>query len=150
MDLNKSFAINLRRARRAASLSQNELADACHINASYLSQVENGKRNPTLSLVQRAARALHVSPVALLEDAANSPDASSRPKSQGASLDDYLLIFCTQKGMHVLPVRYDDKAAIRTLARLMVRGYTGENLCRRLLRAHAFSDNDETGGERDS
>lgn len=80
MDLNKSFAANLRRMRRAANMSQSELAQLCDINLSYLCQLESGKRNPTLSLVQRAAHALCLDPLVLLNEA-RSPE--SGPQDSG-------------------------------------------------------------------
>lgn len=102
MDLNTSFATNLRRARRAANISQSELAHACHINASYLCQLESGKRNPTLSLVQRAARALRISPLHLLQDASISATKNIPFDSESISFDDYPIIFCTKDGLHLL------------------------------------------------
>lgn len=66
MDLPGKFGRNVRRMREAAGLSQEALADAAQIHVTYLSGVENGKRNATLKVVERIAAALRVDPPALL------------------------------------------------------------------------------------
>lgn len=49
---------NLQRLRREKGLSQEELADLANIHQIYLSGVERGKRNPTITVLQRIAEAL--------------------------------------------------------------------------------------------
>jgi len=58
MDVRERVALNLQRLRREKGLSQEELADLAHIHQTYLSGVERGKRNPTVTVLQRIAKAL--------------------------------------------------------------------------------------------
>jgi transcriptional regulator with XRE-family HTH domain len=53
----------VRRLRKEAEISQQELAGQCDIFRTYLSRIENGTANPTLTVVAALASALKV-PVA--------------------------------------------------------------------------------------
>src|SRR5690348_1910841 len=53
MDVRERFGLNLQRLRREKGLSQEELADLADIHQTYLSGVERGKRNPTITVLQR-------------------------------------------------------------------------------------------------
>jgi transcriptional regulator with XRE-family HTH domain len=59
MDVRARVALNLQRLRREKGLSQEELADRAQIHQTYLSGVERGRRNPTITVLQRIAEALH-------------------------------------------------------------------------------------------
>jgi transcriptional regulator with XRE-family HTH domain len=58
MDVRERVGLNLQRLRREKGLSQEELADLANIHQTYLSGVERGKRNPTVTVLQRIAAAL--------------------------------------------------------------------------------------------
>jgi transcriptional regulator with XRE-family HTH domain len=59
-------ALNVRVARKAAGLSQEELAHEARIDRTYISQVERKQRNLTISVLARIARALGITPEKLL------------------------------------------------------------------------------------
>ena len=61
--MNVGQAIRLCRTQRG--VSQSTIANRANCSVSYLSMLENNKRDPTLSTVTRIAEALHV-PVGLL------------------------------------------------------------------------------------
>jgi len=61
--MNVGQAIRLCRTQRGAS--QSAIASRANCSVSYLSMLENNKRDPTLSTVAKIAKALHV-PVGLL------------------------------------------------------------------------------------
>lgn len=61
--MNVGQAIRLCRTQRG--VSQSAIADRANCSVSYLSMLENNKRDPTLSTVTKIAEALHV-PVGLL------------------------------------------------------------------------------------
>jgi transcriptional regulator with XRE-family HTH domain len=50
----------LRRARDEAGLSQEEVAARAEIDRSYLSQLENDRKSPTLDLLMRVCEAIGV------------------------------------------------------------------------------------------
>jgi transcriptional regulator with XRE-family HTH domain len=58
MDVRQRVGLNLQKLRRERGLSQEELADRANIHQTYLSGVERGKRNPTITVLQRIAEAL--------------------------------------------------------------------------------------------
>lgn len=57
---------NVRAARLARQMSQEELAELCGLHRTYVGSVERGERNATLSTLEVLAEALGVSVVALL------------------------------------------------------------------------------------
>lgn len=66
MDLCERFGANVRRLRKEAGFSQEAFADRAGLARSYMSEVEIGRRNPTLKVVERIAEALNVGPDTLL------------------------------------------------------------------------------------
>jgi transcriptional regulator with XRE-family HTH domain len=67
MNVRQILAENVRGMRMAAGLSQEELAHRSAIHVTYLSGVENGRRNATIEVVARIAIALKTTPSRLLE-----------------------------------------------------------------------------------
>jgi transcriptional regulator with XRE-family HTH domain len=59
-------ALNVRAARKTAGLSQEELAHEAELDRTYISQVERKRRNLTISVLARIARALATTPDKLL------------------------------------------------------------------------------------
>lgn len=59
-------AQTVRKARKAAGLSQEELAFEAGLDRTYVSQVERGKRNVTIVVLARLAAALKTTPDRLL------------------------------------------------------------------------------------
>lgn len=59
-------AETVRRARKSAGLSQEELAFEAGLDRTYISQVERGKRNVTIVVLAKIARALKTTPDRLL------------------------------------------------------------------------------------
>ncbi|MCL9998666.1 MAG: helix-turn-helix domain-containing protein [Erythrobacter sp.] len=68
MALRQILADNLRRARVAAGLSQEELADAAGVDRTYVSALERCKYAASLDVMERLATALSVNPASLLAD----------------------------------------------------------------------------------
>jgi transcriptional regulator with XRE-family HTH domain len=60
MEAHQRLARNLQRIRRAQGLSQEALADRARVHQTYLSGLESGKRNPSLTVLSRLADALDV------------------------------------------------------------------------------------------
>jgi transcriptional regulator with XRE-family HTH domain len=72
MSLTVKFGENVRAIRIEQKLSQEGLAELCGLHRTYISGVERGVRNPTLSIIIAIAKALQVEPSALLD--AKVPD----------------------------------------------------------------------------
>jgi transcriptional regulator with XRE-family HTH domain len=67
MDLREIFAANLRRARHAKGLSQDDLAYEAEISRSYLSQLEKGAFYASLKIIGKLAAVLDIEPSELLK-----------------------------------------------------------------------------------
>lgn len=61
------FGKRVRAVRRTAKLTQEELAEAAHLNPKYLGQLERGEKSPSFEVLLELARNLHVSPTALVD-----------------------------------------------------------------------------------
>jgi len=60
MSVQQTVSKNIQRIRREKDLSQEEVAHLADIHQTYLSGVETGKRNPSILVVERIAKALGV------------------------------------------------------------------------------------------
>jgi transcriptional regulator with XRE-family HTH domain len=55
------FGDRIRELRHSNALSQEAFADLCGLDRTYISGIERGRRNPSLSAIEILARALNVS-----------------------------------------------------------------------------------------
>lgn len=67
MSSSKKLGVNLRKLRLEKSMSQGDLATALSVDRAYISNIENGRMNPTLSTLEKLAGALGVSVDTLLK-----------------------------------------------------------------------------------
>lgn len=65
-DILKEFGQKVIHFRRKKGLSQEKLAELANIHRTYIGQIESGKRNVALKNIAKLAKALGVSPRALL------------------------------------------------------------------------------------
>lgn len=66
MELRLTLGRNVRRERQSKKLTIEALADEAGLSYSYVGELERGRRNPTLAIVERIAVALGISPYSLL------------------------------------------------------------------------------------
>ena len=66
MDLRVVVGANIRALREARGVPQDELAHVAEIHQTYLSGIENGKRNISLRVLERLAGALAVTEAELV------------------------------------------------------------------------------------
>ena len=59
-DYSKKLGENLKRIRTGKGVTQIEIAKKLAVNRSFVSNIENGKTNPTLSTITNLANALGV------------------------------------------------------------------------------------------
>jgi transcriptional regulator with XRE-family HTH domain len=67
MDIRRRVGQNVRKFRQLKGWSQEEFADECGIHRTYVSGVERGIRNPTVTVLHKIAKALKVSAGQLLD-----------------------------------------------------------------------------------
>ena len=63
----KKLGDNIRRIRLAKDMTQGDLCRKLGLDRAYMSNVESGKKNPTLSTIEKIAKALAVKAKDLLE-----------------------------------------------------------------------------------
>jgi transcriptional regulator with XRE-family HTH domain len=73
MDMRALIGTNLRRYRHRKGLTQEKLADLSGFSQFYISEMEQGRRNPTIITVFELATALGVTHLDLLRPARKKP-----------------------------------------------------------------------------
>jgi len=66
MDMRKLVGRNVRAARQARGMTQEQLAETSGFSQQYISDLERGRRNPTIVSLYELAQALKSTPVELL------------------------------------------------------------------------------------
>jgi transcriptional regulator with XRE-family HTH domain len=68
MEIRERLSLNMRRLRQSKGWSQEEFAHQAGLHRTYVSDLERGARNPTITVVDKLAVALGVPVGALLEE----------------------------------------------------------------------------------
>ncbi|GHU79097.1 hypothetical protein FACS189462_4540 [Spirochaetia bacterium] len=55
MSLRDIFIVNLKKFRKSESLSQMKLAEQCHTAASYIGEIEIGRKFPSVEMIEKIA-----------------------------------------------------------------------------------------------
>lgn len=58
MDVKHRLAVNMKRLRKERGWSQEDLAEAASLDRTYISGIERQKKNSTITVVERVAKAL--------------------------------------------------------------------------------------------
>lgn len=88
MDMRKLVGRNFTRLRAASGLTQEQVAERANLSQQYISGLENGKRNPTLTTLSAIATALGVSHVELvMPDSGDDPQPNAEPEKQAGTSD---------------------------------------------------------------
>ena len=66
MDIQTRLGLNVRRLREAKGWSQEDYADRAGIHRTYVSDIERGRRNPTITVVEKLAGPFDIAPGELL------------------------------------------------------------------------------------
>jgi transcriptional regulator with XRE-family HTH domain len=56
VDIQKRLGLNIRRRREAEGWSQEDYAERAGIHRTYVSDIERGRRNPTVTVVEKLAQ----------------------------------------------------------------------------------------------
>ena len=67
MDIHTRLGQNVRRLREAKGWSQEDYADRAGIHRTYVSDIERGRRNPTISVIEKLAKPLEVTAGQLID-----------------------------------------------------------------------------------
>lgn len=68
MDIKKAFAEVLKQKRKQIKISQEELALNSNMDRTFLSEIERGLKQPTITTLQKIAIALNMKPSELLKE----------------------------------------------------------------------------------
>jgi len=68
VDIGLAFGKILRQKRKAAGLTQEQLAHDADVQRNYVSLIERGVHHPTIAVVFKLAQALHCMPSELISD----------------------------------------------------------------------------------
>ena len=74
MALQQVFMANMKNRRKQAGLTQEKLAELCNTDPCYIRQIENGRRFPSVTYIERIASALNIAPYRLFYDETNTED----------------------------------------------------------------------------
>ncbi len=66
-EISKKLGKNIKRIREQKGMTQGDICRALNLDRGYISSIENGKRNPTLSTLKKLADALKISVDELLK-----------------------------------------------------------------------------------
>lgn len=61
LESSKKLAANMKKIRRQKHMSQGDICRKLDVDRAYISNIESGKKNPTLATIERIANALDVS-----------------------------------------------------------------------------------------
>ena len=67
MDMRKLVGRNVRAVRQASGMTQEQLAEESGFSQQYISDLERGRRNPTIVSLYELAQALKSTPIDLLK-----------------------------------------------------------------------------------
>lgn len=73
MEIRERLSLNMRRLRQSKGWSQEEFAHQAGLHRTYVSDLERGARNPTITVVDKLAVALGVPVGALLDEQHSAP-----------------------------------------------------------------------------
>ena len=76
IDAKSTFGKNVKKLRQERGLSQENLAELCDLDRTYISSVERGRRNVSLINIVKLAHVLLVEPSDLLIDIRRKNDAN--------------------------------------------------------------------------
>jgi transcriptional regulator with XRE-family HTH domain len=68
LDYRRRIGERIRQLRDKKGFSQEEFADSCDINRSYMGRIERGELNLTLETIRKVAKGLAITVSALLKD----------------------------------------------------------------------------------
>lgn len=136
MDIQQTFAMNVRKYRKAAHLSQEKLAELSGLHRTYIGGIEQQRINVSLKNIGKIAESLNVDPAVLFLDNETNEGESEKgalvEKPGGTakiSPNDAAVVVWDGDGVTFRPIEtaWQD-LTIHILVELIERGYTGDDL----------------------
>ncbi len=126
----KIFAKNLRRHRKIAGLTQEDLAAKSGLHRTYIGGIEQERVNASLKNVEKIAHALNVSPALLLDDGSLPLQATAGniPHEDPSAEHHYLAPPKNGKISFEEINAQPDDLTIAVLCELIAQGYSGAEL----------------------
>jgi transcriptional regulator with XRE-family HTH domain len=106
MDLRAVFIVNLKKFRKKERVSQMKLAEKCNTAASYIGEIEIGRKFPSIEMIEKIAQALGVEPYRFFKEERSGSTiniearefyAKLTPEDKGAFTD--LLLLAIGQGL---------------------------------------------------
>ncbi|MDR0497232.1 MAG: helix-turn-helix transcriptional regulator [Treponema sp.] len=72
MTLKQIFIRNLKEFRKKEGLSQHRLADSCGTAATYIAQIETGRKFPSMEMIEKMANMLRIEPYHFFKEPNNN------------------------------------------------------------------------------
>lgn len=138
MDIHSTFADNMRSYRKAAGLSQEDLAEKTGLHRTYIGGIEQQRVNLSLKNILKIAVALEIEPAILLAQnsgeldeitikTAMKPYDENPKKVKNFGPGDYALCIWTDDGMKVEPISVrNEDLTMRILCSLASNNIDGE------------------------
>ncbi len=80
-NLKDLFVFNIKYYRYANNLSQEKLAERCHLSPRYITDIERGKHTPTILKIESIANALNIEPYILFQNPARNKNIIEKMKN---------------------------------------------------------------------
>jgi transcriptional regulator with XRE-family HTH domain len=87
VDVKRVVGANVREARKARGMTQEEVASAAGLQPAYVGRVERGTQNPTIEVLARLAVALGVPVTRLLRSGPATSDLARKLRDIAEELD---------------------------------------------------------------
>ncbi len=128
MRIQETFSANLKRYRKEADLTQEELAEKSGLHRTYVGGIEQRRVNLSLKNIDRLSQALCIDPALLFVNMVDNEDADSSGAPSFAP-GGYALCSWDEDGITLRPIdMYQENITIYILSTLVLEGYTGKEL----------------------
>ena len=93
MALQQVFMANMKKLRKEAGFTQEKLAEICNTDPCYIRQIENGRRFPSITYIEKIALALSIAPYHLFyeETKEESEKSDTLSKDQKKKIKAFLI-----------------------------------------------------------
>ena len=129
--IHDTFAENMRKYRKRAGMTQEDLAEKCGLHRTYIGGIEQRRINVSLRNVQKIADALEINPALLFMYEPSERQSTQQPQKhqgaiahQGFSEGDYAICSWHGERITIEPISvHNEKLSISILCSLIEQGH---------------------------